>query len=82
MSVKWFFFWVFLFILIEIAFEFAVPRLYPPRWEYRTYYLLIHEDGRYYGNDLELLGKDGWELTEVVPIDSSQHVLYFKKQTW
>ena len=47
------------------------------KWEYRVTYL-FHQGAEYYQNDLNELGRDGWELVSFIPIflDKSACSLY------
>ena len=77
-----------LFLLIltiwcaEVTTRFMFDSVVPKKMEYRTYYMEAHEDGQFYGKDLEEFGDAGWELVNVIPGPTRGNAIcFFKKQT-
>ena len=79
MSWKQFFVWILLFGVVQVGVQWAVPIALPPRFEYQTHYLSTRSDGEFYGGDLKKLGEEGWQLVEIVPLDSQTHICYLKR---
>lgn len=65
--------------LVQFAMQYVVPQKVPLEWEYRTYYLTSREDGKFYGSDLEAIGRDGWELVSTTPGGSQTQICLFKR---
>lgn len=79
MSWKQFFVWIILFGTVQVGANMLLPVVWAPRYEYRTEYLSTRSDGEFYGSDLQELGEDGWEMTDIVALDRQTHVCYFKR---
>jgi len=70
---------ILIFTAVEAGTHWVMHNVVPQRWEYRTAYIDVGEDGYFLGEDLKTLGKSGWEMVTVIPRNDKQHICYLKR---